>query len=150
MKHKKGADNTQQEEDERTISVINNLFQGLSKGSRRDRVAAKFVENEFEKCDRLMELYNRYLTRVVAEQVLHANSVYGCTLRQRSGACAGSFSALCSWSKRLCMLSASGHAVTTHAICLTLCIVVALPAARQLEVSCSFFPCARIQSSHTR
>ena len=70
MKHKKGADNTEQEEEERTISVISNLFQGLSKGSRRDRVAAKFVESEFEKCDRLMELYNRYLTRVVAEQVL--------------------------------------------------------------------------------
>lgn len=69
MKHKKGADNTEQEEEERTISIISNLFQGLSRGSRRDRVAAKFVENEFEKCDRLMELYNRYLTRVVAEQV---------------------------------------------------------------------------------
>ena len=69
MKHKKGADNTEQEEEERTISIISNLFQGLSRGSRRDRVAAKFVENEFEKCDRLMELYNRYLTRVLAEQV---------------------------------------------------------------------------------
>ena len=69
MKHKKGEENTDQEEEEHTVSVISNLFQGLSRGSRRDRVAAKFVENEFEKCDRLMELYNRYLTKVVAEQV---------------------------------------------------------------------------------
>lgn len=69
MKHKKGEENTEQEEEEHTVSVISNLFQGLSRGSRRDRVAAKFVENEFEKCDRLMELYNRYLTKVVAEQV---------------------------------------------------------------------------------
>jgi len=60
MKHKKGEENTEQEEEEHTVSV---------RGSRRDRVAAKFVENEFEKCDRLMELYNRYLTKVVAEQV---------------------------------------------------------------------------------
>ncbi len=69
MKHKKGEENTEQEEEEHTVSVISNLFQGLSRGSRRDRVAAKFVENEFEKCDRLMELYNRYLTKLVAEQV---------------------------------------------------------------------------------
>ena len=69
MKHRKGEENTEQEEEEHTVSVISNLFQGLSRGSRRDRVAAKFVENEFEKCDRLMELYNRYLTKVLAEQV---------------------------------------------------------------------------------
>jgi beta-catenin-like protein 1 len=31
-------------------------------------VAAKFVEAEFEKCDRLMELYFRYEARVAAEE----------------------------------------------------------------------------------
>lgn len=36
--------------------------------SRRDRVAAKFVEAEFEKCDRLMEIYDRYEGRVAAEE----------------------------------------------------------------------------------
>ncbi len=36
--------------------------------SRRDRVAAKFVEAEFEKCDRLMEVYLRYEGRVAAEE----------------------------------------------------------------------------------
>lgn len=44
------------------------LTQGVSKASRRDRVAAKFVENEFEKCDRLMELFFRYRGRVGAEE----------------------------------------------------------------------------------
>ena len=43
-------------------------LQWLARGSRRDRVAAKFVENEFEKVDRLMELYGRYTTRVAAEE----------------------------------------------------------------------------------
>ena len=33
------------------------LLQNLGRGSRRDRVAAKFVESEFEKVDRLMEIY---------------------------------------------------------------------------------------------
>ncbi len=31
-------------------------------------MAAKFVENEFEKVDRLMELYERYEGRVLAEE----------------------------------------------------------------------------------
>ena len=39
-----------------------------AKQSRRDRVAAKFVEAEFEKCDRLMEIYARYEGRVAAEE----------------------------------------------------------------------------------
>lgn len=44
------------------------LRRALHVQSRRDRVAAKFVENEFEKCDRLMELYLRYEGRVAAEE----------------------------------------------------------------------------------
>jgi hypothetical protein len=32
------------------------VLQLLSKGSRRDRLAAKFVESEYEKVDRLMEI----------------------------------------------------------------------------------------------
>lgn len=84
MKHKKGEENTEQEEEEHTVSVISNLFQGLSRGSRRDRVAAKFVENEFEKCDRLIELYNRYLTKVIAEQVRLAWLHYWWTMSRSS------------------------------------------------------------------
>ena len=69
MKRKKGEDAGEAEEEERALSVIANLFQGLARGSRRDRLAAKFVENEFEKCDRLMELYSRYHQRVRAAEV---------------------------------------------------------------------------------
>ena len=43
-------------------------LQGLGRSSKRDRVAAKYVENEFEKVDRLMELYARYSSRVTAEE----------------------------------------------------------------------------------
>ena len=57
------------EGEERVVSIVSSLMQGLARGSRRDRVAAKFVENEFEKCDRLMELYTRYTRRVRAEEV---------------------------------------------------------------------------------
>lgn len=34
---------------------------GILRGSRRDRLLCKFVENEYEKIDRLMELYTRYV-----------------------------------------------------------------------------------------
>lgn len=69
MKRRKGEDAEEAEEEERALSTIANLFQGLSRGSRRDRLAAKFVENEFEKCDRLMELYARYHTLQRAAEV---------------------------------------------------------------------------------
>ncbi|KAF6145035.1 hypothetical protein GIB67_013386, partial [Kingdonia uniflora] len=40
---------------------------GILRGSRRDRLLSKFVESEYEKIDRLMELYTRYSDRVKAE-----------------------------------------------------------------------------------
>lgn len=43
------------------------MFGGITKGSRRIRLLGKFVENECEKIDRLMELYTRYSDRVKAE-----------------------------------------------------------------------------------
>lgn len=69
VKRRKGEDAEEAEEEERALSTIANLFQGLSRGSRRDRLAAKFVESEFEKCDRLMELYSRYHRRIQAAEV---------------------------------------------------------------------------------
>eukprot|EP01018_Ginkgo_biloba_P030882 Gb_25207 [translate_table: standard] len=57
----------QEELEERIVSLVASLFDGLSRGSRRDRLLSKFIENEFEKIDRLMELYMRYLSRVKAE-----------------------------------------------------------------------------------
>ena len=49
-----------EELEERIISLTASLFDGLSQGSRKDRLLTKFVEKKFEKVDRLMELYIRY------------------------------------------------------------------------------------------
>lgn len=56
-----------EELEERLISLIASLFGGILRGSRRERLLSKFVENECEKIDRLMELYLRYSDRVKAE-----------------------------------------------------------------------------------
>ncbi|KAI4389358.1 hypothetical protein MLD38_001590 [Melastoma candidum] len=56
-----------EEMEERIISLIASLFGGIFRGSRRERLLSKFVENEFEKIDRLIELYVRYADRVKAE-----------------------------------------------------------------------------------
>ncbi|KAK6927797.1 Beta-catenin-like protein 1, N-terminal [Dillenia turbinata] len=57
----------QEDLEERIISLIASLFGGILRGSRRERLLSKFVENECEKIDRLMELYMRYSDRVKAE-----------------------------------------------------------------------------------
>ncbi|KAK9266441.1 hypothetical protein L1049_007438 [Liquidambar formosana] len=57
----------QEELEERIVSLISSLFGGILRGSRRERLLSKFVENECEKIDRLMELYMRYSDRVTAE-----------------------------------------------------------------------------------
>jgi len=48
------------DEEARATSLLGSLFMGLGRGSRRDRLGAKFVENEFEKIDRLLELFVKY------------------------------------------------------------------------------------------
>ncbi|XP_050269938.1 uncharacterized protein LOC126713997 isoform X1 [Quercus robur] len=57
----------QEELEERIVSLIASLFGGILRGSRRERLLSKFVENECEKIDRLMELYMRYSDRVKTE-----------------------------------------------------------------------------------
>ncbi|KAJ0044013.1 hypothetical protein Pint_18287 [Pistacia integerrima] len=57
----------QEELEERLVSLIASLFGGILRGSRRERLLNKFLENECEKIDRLMELYMRYSNRVAAE-----------------------------------------------------------------------------------
>lgn len=52
------------EEEERCMSLVCNLLSDVTSETRRARVAAKFAENEFEKCDRLMEIYSLYEQRV--------------------------------------------------------------------------------------
>ncbi|XP_059623301.1 uncharacterized protein LOC132266444 [Cornus florida] len=56
-----------EELEERLLSLIASLFGGILRGSRRERLLSKFVENECEKIDRLMELYMRYSNRVKSE-----------------------------------------------------------------------------------
>lgn len=58
---------SKEELEERLISLIASLFGGVLRGSRRERLLSKFVENEYEKIDRLMELYMRYSNRVKEE-----------------------------------------------------------------------------------
>ncbi|EEF36193.1 conserved hypothetical protein [Ricinus communis] len=57
----------QEELEERIVSLIASLFGGILRGSRRERLLSKFVENECEKIDRLMEIYIRYSDRVKGE-----------------------------------------------------------------------------------
>uniref|UniRef100_A0A7S3R3A3 Beta-catenin-like protein 1 N-terminal domain-containing protein n=1 Tax=Dunaliella tertiolecta TaxID=3047 RepID=A0A7S3R3A3_DUNTE len=66
-----GERDVEQEVEERCISLVASLFTNLGpKGGRRERVGAKFVENEFEKADRLLEIYFRYYDRVAAQEAL--------------------------------------------------------------------------------
>ncbi|XP_071692993.1 uncharacterized protein [Rutidosis leptorrhynchoides] len=58
---------SKEELEERLISLVASLFGGVLRGSRRERLLSKFVENEYEKIDRLMELYMRYSNRVKEE-----------------------------------------------------------------------------------
>jgi beta-catenin-like protein 1 len=53
------------EEEERCMSLVCNLLSDVTTEARRARVAAKFAENEFEKCDRLMEIYSQYEEKVL-------------------------------------------------------------------------------------
>lgn len=67
MSKKNKKERYQEELEERVISLIASLFGGILRGSRRERLLSKFVENECEKIDRLMELYLRYSDRVKEE-----------------------------------------------------------------------------------
>ena len=69
MKKAQVDEGTEDEEEACCVSIVCNLLLGLQRGSRRDRVAAKFVENEFEKCDRLLEIFTRRSARVAAAEV---------------------------------------------------------------------------------
>ncbi|KAK3218524.1 hypothetical protein Dsin_012494 [Dipteronia sinensis] len=67
MSKKNKKERYQEDLEERVISLIASLFGGILRGSRRERLFSKFVENECEKIDRLMELYMRYSDRVTTE-----------------------------------------------------------------------------------
>lgn len=69
--------------------------------ARRDRVAAKFVEAEFEKCDRLLEAYLRHEGRVAAEEERCAESCLGGT---------------CVFLGRLLLACVSAHALSSSSL----------------------------------
>ena len=56
------------EEETRAVSLIAALLGALPSGERRDRVAAKFVEEEHSKVDRLAELWFKYAARTHAAE----------------------------------------------------------------------------------
>eukprot|EP00210_Caulerpa_lentillifera_P007603 g7261.t1 len=62
----------QKKVEEISLAIISNLLHGLNEKTGRNRVGAKFVENEFEKCDRLFEFYFIYHARVLAEEAKQA------------------------------------------------------------------------------
>ncbi len=67
---RRGADAADAEE-ARAVSLLAALLTLLPRGARRDRVAAKFVEEEHAKVDRLVELWFKHSGRVAAaEQTL--------------------------------------------------------------------------------
>lgn len=70
IKGPSGGKDVEKEVLERSVSIIFNLFQNLPPvQGRKERVAAKFVEAEFEKCDRLLETFQSYQARVTSEEV---------------------------------------------------------------------------------
>jgi beta-catenin-like protein 1 len=71
---KKRDDTVMAEEEERCMSLVCNLVSDVTTDARRARVAAKFFENEFEKCDRLMEIYSLFEDRVQERETQLADS----------------------------------------------------------------------------
>ena len=69
----KGLDYSKQKKRERAkvltehvLSILASALQQLKAGARRDRILSKFVEGDYEKCDRLVELWEDYHGRVSA------------------------------------------------------------------------------------
>ena len=60
---KKGTSGSEQELEEHVSSIIASLFRNVQ-GAFRDRLVGKFLENDCEKVDRLMELHFKYKRRV--------------------------------------------------------------------------------------
>merc|ERR1719495_152961 len=67
-KKSKRAGVSTDEHEEHVISIIASLFKnctvGNNAGKQRERLLVKFTENDHEKVDRLMELHDKYYTKV--------------------------------------------------------------------------------------
>lgn len=53
-----------EEHEEHVVSIVASLMKNCRSGGHRQRLMAKFVENDYEKVERLMELHFKYLGRV--------------------------------------------------------------------------------------
>lgn len=63
------------EHEEHVCSIISSMLRNC-KGAQRQRLIAKFSENEFEKVDRLLELHLKYLDKVEAiDKIIDAEEV---------------------------------------------------------------------------
>jgi len=65
---KKLGDEGVLEQQIRSTSVVYSLFKNVTSERLRDRLCAKFVEQDFVKCDRLIELWVEFANRVSSEQ----------------------------------------------------------------------------------
>jgi len=67
-KRSKRGGTSAEEHEEHTISILASLFKnvtaGNSAGKQRERILSKFTENDHEKVDRLMEVHEKYLSKV--------------------------------------------------------------------------------------
>jgi len=54
---------TAEEHEEHVVSIIASMLRNC-KGQQRQRLLSKFIENDYEKIDRLMELHFKYLEKV--------------------------------------------------------------------------------------
>ena len=63
-KQSKKAGTTPTEHEEHVCSILASLFRNLPTGKSRERLVSKFLENDHEKVDRLLELHFKYLEQV--------------------------------------------------------------------------------------
>jgi len=69
-KRSKRAGVSAEEHEERAVSILSSLLRNLTPAAgaskQRERILSKFVENDHEKVDRLMEIHDKYLGKVQA------------------------------------------------------------------------------------
>ena len=77
---KKGTSGSEQELEEHMSSIIASLFKNVQ-GASRDRLVGKFLENDCEKVDRLMEMHFKYKRRVTLadEEIKRERQLDGAT-----------------------------------------------------------------------
>lgn len=63
-KNSKKASASVEEHEEHVCSIISSLFRNVKSGNGHERLVSKFLENDLEKTERLLELHFKYLQRV--------------------------------------------------------------------------------------